>query len=48
MRAVLLLVALAALASSARAESLEVRGYAGVLGEWELTARVVAAANSYQ
>jgi hypothetical protein len=40
MRAVLPLIALAALASSARAESLEVLGYAGVLGEWELTATV--------
>jgi hypothetical protein len=40
-RALLLLVALAALAAPARGESLQVTGYAGVLGEWELTATVV-------
>jgi hypothetical protein len=40
LRAHLSLVLLAALASPARAESLEVLGYAGVLGEWELTATV--------
>jgi len=40
LRAFLPLVLLAALASPARAESLEVLGYAGVLGEWELTATV--------
>jgi hypothetical protein len=34
------LVLLGALASPARAESLEVLGYAGVLGEWELSATV--------
>ena len=46
MRAVLLLIALGALAAPARGESrqgesLEVSGYAGVLGEWELVATVV-------
>jgi hypothetical protein len=35
-----LLIALGALAAPARAQSLEVLGYAGVLGEWELTANV--------
>ena len=40
MRAPLLLLALGALAAPARAESLQVIGYAGVLGEWELTATV--------
>jgi hypothetical protein len=44
-RALLLLVALGALAAPARGESpqgesLQVTGYAGVLGEWELTATV--------
>ena len=41
MRALLLLIALGALAGPARSESLQVTGYAGVLGEWELTATVV-------
>jgi hypothetical protein len=40
-RALLLLVALGALSAPARSESLQVIGYAGVLGEWELTATVV-------
>ena len=40
MRALLLLIALGALGSPARSQSLEVTGYAGVLGEWELTANV--------
>jgi len=40
-RALLLLVALGALAAPARSESLQVTGYAGVLGEWELAATVV-------
>ena len=35
-----LLVALSAFALPARAQSREVLGYAGVLGEWELTATV--------
>src|SRR5947209_3117140 len=39
-KAVLSLVLLAAFAGSARAGSLEVLGYAGVLGEWELSATV--------
>jgi len=44
-RALLLLFALgalAALAAPARSESLQVTGYAGVLGEWELTATTVS------
>ena len=41
MRALLLLAALGALAAPARSESLQVTGYAGALGEWELTATVV-------
>ncbi len=40
MRALLPLLMLSALATTARAQSLEVIGYAGVLGEWELTATV--------
>ncbi len=40
MRALLLLVAVSALAAPARGESLQVIGYSGVLGEWELTATV--------
>jgi hypothetical protein len=40
MRALLLLIALGALAAPARSQSLEVIGYAGVLGEWEVTATV--------
>ncbi len=40
MRALLLLAAVGALAAPARSESLQVTGYAGVLGEWELTATV--------
>jgi hypothetical protein len=39
-RAFPLAVALAALAGSARAQSREVIGYSGDLGEWELTATV--------
>ena len=38
MRALVLLIVLGALATPARAQSLQVIGYAGVLGEWELTA----------
>src|SRR5947209_19525872 len=41
MRALLLAIALGALATSAQAQSMEVVGYAGVLGEWELTASVI-------
>jgi hypothetical protein len=43
-RAFLLLTALSALAVPARAQSLEVFGYAGFLGEWELTATVTESA----
>jgi hypothetical protein len=39
-RALLLLFVAGALAAPAQAESLQVVGYAGVLGEWELTATV--------
>jgi hypothetical protein len=39
-RALLLLFVTGALAAPAQAESLQVVGYAGVLGEWELTATV--------
>ena len=40
MRAFFLLIVLGALATPASAQSLQVLGYAGVLGEWELTANV--------
>jgi hypothetical protein len=40
MRALLLLLVTGALAAPAQAQSLQVVGYAGVLGEWELTATV--------
>jgi hypothetical protein len=40
LRALLLLIAFSALAAPARSQSLQVTGYAGVLGEWELTANV--------
>jgi hypothetical protein len=39
-RALLLLFVLGALAAPAQAKSLQLVGYAGVLGEWELTATV--------
>jgi hypothetical protein len=39
-RALLLLFVTGALAAPAQAQSLQVVGYAGVLGEWELTATV--------
>jgi len=39
-RALLVLVSLGALAGPASAQSVEVFGYAGVLGEWELNAEV--------
>jgi hypothetical protein len=42
-RALLVLVALGALSNPARSESLRVIGYAGVLGEWEMTATVGSA-----
>ena len=40
MRAVFQLILLGALATPAAAEPLQIIGYAGVLGEWELTASV--------
>ena len=40
MRPLFLLIVLGALATPARAQSLQVIGYAGYLGEWELTANV--------
>jgi hypothetical protein len=40
MRALLLGIALGAFSGAAHAQSLEVIGYAGVLGEWELVASV--------
>ena len=40
MRAVFQLILLGALATPAQAQSRQVIGYAGVLGEWELTATV--------
>lgn len=40
MRALLLLFVLSAFATPAQAKSLQLVGYAGVLGEWELTATV--------
>jgi hypothetical protein len=39
-RALILLIGLGTFATPAGAESLQVLGYAGVLGEWELTAAV--------
>ena len=46
MRTIFQLAVLGALATPAGAESLEVLGYAGVLGEWELTASVTANDNT--
>jgi len=46
-RVLLLLVALGALSAPARGESLQVTGYAGVLGEWELTGTVVTGTTSW-
>ena len=40
MRTLLLLFVLAAFAAPAQAKSMQLVGYAGVLGEWELTATV--------
>ena len=45
MRALLFAIALSALATSAWAQSVQVVGYAGVLGEWELTASVMTSSN---
>jgi len=44
-RALILLIVLGALATPAQAQSLQVIGYAGVLGEWELTATVTEKAS---
>ena len=44
MRALLLLFVAGALAAPVQAEPLQVVGYAGVLGEWELTATVTETA----
>ncbi len=41
-RALFLLIILGALAAPAQAQSLQVIGYSGYLGEWELTATVTA------
>jgi hypothetical protein len=46
-RALLLLFVTAALAAPAQAEPLQVVGYAGVLGEWELTATVTETAGMW-
>ena len=46
MRALFLLIVLGALATPASAQSLQVIGYAGYLGEWELTATVTERASS--
>jgi hypothetical protein len=43
----LLLAALGALSAPARGESLQLTGYAGVLGEWELTGTVATGAASW-
>jgi hypothetical protein len=45
-RTIFQLAVLGALATPAGAESLEVLGYAGVLGEWELTASVTGNENT--
>jgi hypothetical protein len=45
-RTMLQLMLLGALATPASAQSLEIFGYAGVLGEWELTASVTGNDNS--
>ena len=46
MRSLILLIVLGALATPAHAQSLQVLGYAGVLGEWELTGNVTGKASS--
>jgi hypothetical protein len=43
-RALLLTIGLVAIAAPARAQSLEIIGYSGYLGEWELTATVTETA----
>ena len=47
MRALLLLFVLSAVATQAQAKSLQLVGYAGVLGEWELTATVTEDARGW-
>jgi hypothetical protein len=46
-RALLLLFVTGALAAPAQAQSLQVVGYAGVLGEWELTATVTETSRTW-
>ena len=46
MRTTFQLMVLVALATTASAQSLEIFGYAGVLGEWELTASVTGNDNT--
>ena len=46
-RSFFLLIVLSALATPAAAQSLQVIGYAGILGEWELTATVTKTASDY-
>lgn len=46
MKALFLSVVLSALATSAQAQSLQVIGYSGYLGEWELTAAVTEKVSS--
>jgi len=46
-RALFLFMVLSALATPATAQSLQVIGYAGMLGEWELTATVTKTASDY-
>lgn len=46
MRALILPIVLGALATPVNAQSLQVLGYAGVLGEWELTGNVTGKASS--
>jgi hypothetical protein len=45
-RTIFQLMLLGALATTASAQSLEIFGYAGVLGEWELTASVTGNGNT--
>ena len=45
LRALLVAITLSALATSGWAQSMQVVGYAGVLGEWELTASVTTSSN---
>jgi hypothetical protein len=46
-KAVLLIFALGTLAAPAQAKSLQLVGYAGALGEWELTATVIENAHGW-